>query len=224
MQESCERIIISLDPEFNPSGRKHPNTIKREMKADPDFQELSSEEQETLLAKADNMIQSSDDITKYGTLQEMVDEASLWGHGSIRFQKNLIVSLNSINDRLKGEGFLERPYKDGCVLNQGEVIAKLEVNDNDYPSFSYLYLWNMIMPFTGRVFALTEFDNIVGHYKHWHEDLFIIGNITDTREDAIEWYKKTTGKIPTYKTPEEIEKEKQASDRKVNKLANKWGL
>ena len=45
MQENQERVIISLDPDFNPTGNKHPNTIKKEMKADPDFLELSEDEQ-----------------------------------------------------------------------------------------------------------------------------------------------------------------------------------
>ena len=39
-----ERIIISLNPDFNPTGNKHPNTIKKEMKSDPDFLELSEDE------------------------------------------------------------------------------------------------------------------------------------------------------------------------------------
>lgn len=32
MQENQERVIISLDPDFNPTGNKHPNTIKKEMR------------------------------------------------------------------------------------------------------------------------------------------------------------------------------------------------
>lgn len=45
MQENQERVIISLNPNFNPTGSKHPNTIKKEMKSDPDFLELSEDEQ-----------------------------------------------------------------------------------------------------------------------------------------------------------------------------------
>ena len=224
MQENQERVIISLNPNFNPTGSKHPNTIKKEMKSDPDFLELSEDEQNALFEKVDNLISSTDDISKYGTLSEMVEEASHWGHGNIRYQKNLIVSLNELNDKLKYSEFLSSKYIDGNVLNAGEVIAKLTVQDNDYPCFSYLVIWEMIMPFTGRVFALTDFDNTVGHYKSWNQDLFVIGGMNDTRKDAIAWYKEVTGKIVTYKRDEELAEEKQDSDKKVNSFASKWGL
>ena len=219
-----ERIIISLNPDFNPTGNKHPNTIKKEMKSDPDFLELSEDEQKALFKKVDSLISTMDDIKKYGTLSEMVEEASRWGHGNIRYQKNLIVSLNELNDKLKYSEFLSSKYIDGNVLNAGEVIAKLTVQDNDYPCFSYLVIWEMIMPFTGRVFALTDFDNTVGHYKSWNQDLFVIGGMNDTRKDAIAWYKEVTGKIVTYKSDEELAEEKQASAQKVNKFASKWGI
>ena len=224
MQENQERVIFSLDPDFNPTGNKHPNTIKKELKADPDFLELSEDEQNTLFEKVDNLISSTDDISKYGTLSEMVEEASHWGHGNIRYQKNLIVYQNGLNDKLKYPELLSSTYIDGNVLNAGEVIAKFTVRDNDYPCSSYLVIWEMIMPFTGRVFALTEFDNVVGHYKSWNQDLFVIGGINDTRQEAIAWYKEVTGKIVTYKTDEELAEEKQDSDKKVNSFASKWGL
>ena len=224
MQENQERVIISLNPNFNPTGNKHPNTIKKEMKADPDFLELSEDEQNTLFEKVDNLISSTDDISKYGTLSEMVEEASHWGHGNIRYQKNLIVYQNGLNDKLKYPELLSSTYIDGNVLNAGEVIAKLTVDDNDYPYSSNLVIWEMIMPFTGRVFALTDFDNTVGHYKCWNQDLFVIGGINDTRQEAIAWYKEVTGKIVTYKTAEELAEEKQASAQKVNKFASKWGF
>ena len=224
MQENQERVIISLDPDFNPTGNKHPNTIKKEMKADPDFLELSEDEQNAIFERVDNLINSTDDISKYGTLSEMVEEASHWGHGYIRYQKNLIVNFNNLNENLKTPDNYFKKYVDGSVLNAGEVIAKLTVRDNDYPCSSYLVIWEMIMPFTGRVFALTDFDNTVGHYKSWNQDLFVIGGINDTRQEAIAWYKEVTGKIVTYKTDEELAEEKQDSDKKVNSFASKWGL
>ena len=76
MQENQERVIISLNPNFNPTGSKHPNTIKKEMKSDPDFLELSEDEQNAIFERVDNLINSTDDIIRYGTLSEMVEEAS----------------------------------------------------------------------------------------------------------------------------------------------------
>ncbi len=224
MQENQERVIISLDPDFNPTGNKHPNTIKKEMMADPDFQELSEDEQNAIFERVDNLITSTDDINQYGTLSEMVQEASRWGHKDIRYQKNLIVNSNNLNENLKAIKDYVKQYVDGTVLNAGEVIAKLTVRDNDYPCSSYLVIWEMIMPFTGRVFALTDFDNTIGVYKSWNQDLFVIGGINDTRQEAIAWYKEVTGKIVTYKTDEELAEEKQDSDKKVNSFASKWGL
>ena len=96
MQENQERVIISLDPDFNPTGNKHPNTIKKEMKADPDFLEMSEDEQNAIFERVDNLINSTDDINQYGTLSEMVQEASRWGYEDIRYQKNLIVNFNNL--------------------------------------------------------------------------------------------------------------------------------
>ena len=78
MQENQERVIISLNPDFNPTGKKHPDAIKKEMKADPAFLELSEDEQNALFTKVDGLISDMDDIKKYGTLSEMVEEASHW--------------------------------------------------------------------------------------------------------------------------------------------------
>ena len=224
MQENQERVIISLDPDFNPTGNKHPNTIKKEMKADPDFLELSEDEQNAIFERVDNLINSTDDIIRYGTLSEMVEEASHWGHGNIRYQKELKVYLNDVNDKLKYPEVFPDTFVDGTILNAGEVIAKLTISDNDYPCSSFLVIWEMIMPFTGRVFTLTDINNYCSHHKSWNEDLFVIGGIDDTRQEAIAWYKEVTGKIVTYKTDEELAEEKQDSDKKVNSFASKWGL
>ena len=117
MQENQERVIISLDPDFNPTGNKHPNTIKKEMKADPDFLEMSEDEQNAIFERVDNLINSTDDINQYGTLSEMVQEASRWGYEDIRYQKNLIVNFNNLNENLKTPDNYFKKYVDGSVLN-----------------------------------------------------------------------------------------------------------
>ena len=145
MQENQERVIISLNPNFNPTGSKHPNTIKKEMKADPDFLEMSEDEQNAIFERVDNLINSTDDINQYGTLSEMVQEASRWGYEDIRYQKNLIVNFNNLNENLKTPENYFKKYVDGSVLNAGEVIAKLTVRDNDYPCSSYLVIWEICL-------------------------------------------------------------------------------
>ena len=81
-----ERIIISLNPDFNPTGNKHPNTIKKEMKSDPDFLELSEDEQKALFKKVDSLISTMDDIKK-----------KLVGHwGTVPGQNFIYTHLNRI--------------------------------------------------------------------------------------------------------------------------------
>ena len=61
-------------------------------------------------------------------------------------------------------------------------------------------------------------------HKQWNEDIFIIAGRNETRKEVIAWYKKSTGKIPSYKSADELKEEKQASANKVNKFASKWGI
>lgn len=229
MQENQERVIISLDPDFNPTGNKHPNTIKKEMKADPDFMELSEDEQKALFKKVDSLISTMDDIKKYGTLSEMVEEASSWNCSGVPYGKNLI--LDNFNKKLLGErDFI---YKDGVVLSAGEKIMSVGVyHTRLLADPRYVPIWDIVMPFTGRIFALTDIKDPKMNcdsskqdmHKQWNEDIFIIAGQNETRKEVIAWYKKSTGKIPSYKSADELKEEKQASANKVNKFASKWGL
>ena len=65
-----ERIIVKLDPNYNPTGKPMPSVMLEEMKADPDFAKLSEEEQKQVISKVENMIQEVEDVDKYGTLKE----------------------------------------------------------------------------------------------------------------------------------------------------------
>ena len=40
---------------------------------------MSEDEQNAIFERVDNLINSTDDINQYGTLSEMVQEASRWG-------------------------------------------------------------------------------------------------------------------------------------------------
>ena len=251
-----ERIIISLNPDFNPTGKKHPDAIKKEMKADPAFLELSEDEQNALFTKVDGLISDMDDIKKYGTLSEMVEEASHWNCSGVPYGKNLI--LDKFNKKLcytedeyvnlhggwvrmgcegirvplhLGEG--DFIYKDGVVLNAGEKIMSVGVyHTRLLANPRYVPIWDIVMPFTGRIFALTDIKDPEMNcdsskedmHKQWNEDIFIIAGCNDTRKEVIAWYKETTGKIPSYRSTDELKEEKQASAQKVNKFASKWGI
>lgn len=251
-----ERIIISLNPDFNPTGNKHPNTIKKEMKSDPDFLELSEDEQKALFKKVDSLISTMDDIKKYGTLSEMVEEASHWNCSGVPYGKDLIldnfnkklcytedeyVALHGGWDRIWSGGIHvplhlgERDfiYKDGVVLNAGEKIMSVGVSHTRLLADPrYVPIWDIVMPFTGRIFALTDIKDPEMNcdsskkdmHKQWNEDIFIIAGRNETRKEVIAWYKKSTGKIPSYKSADELKEEKQASANKVNKFASKWGI
>lgn len=65
-----ERVIVKLDPYYNPTGKPMPDTLLKKIKADPDFAKLSEEEQKQVISKIENMIKDVEDVDKYGTLKE----------------------------------------------------------------------------------------------------------------------------------------------------------
>ena len=46
-----ERIIVKLDPDYNPTGKPMPDTLLKKIKADPDFAKLSEAEQKKVISK-----------------------------------------------------------------------------------------------------------------------------------------------------------------------------
>ena len=59
----------------------------------------------------------------------------------------------------------------------------------------------------------------------WNEDLFIVSSIPgDTREEAIKWYKETTGKTPTFKTNYDKKREADEEKKNVDDYLSKWDL
>ena len=44
-----ERIIVKLDPNYNPTGKPLPSVMLEEMKADPDFAKLSEPEKQMVI-------------------------------------------------------------------------------------------------------------------------------------------------------------------------------
>lgn len=79
-------------------------------------------------------------------------------------------------------------------------------------------------PITGKIFSLCEMKNDCTKVN-WGDDLFIISTVPDdTREEAIKWYKETTGKEPKYKTKEDKKKEAATKKANVDNYLSKWDL
>ncbi len=232
--ENVERLVITLNPELNPSGRKRPITIKREILEDPEFQELSKDEKEAVLCKIDDLIEN---CCEYGTLSEMAMDITEKECGlmtivcasTMFFNKdsyNLLIPISECNKNMRKRSVVFE-YVDGAVVEGGEVIAVVSVGSREYYQGKpwKKELWQIRMPFDGRVFAVADFNNEVTPNSYsWGQDLFVIGSKDDTRKDAIAWYKKVTGKVSEYKTSEEIEEEKNEINIKVDKFTSKWGI
>lgn len=130
-----ERVIVKLDPDYNPTGKPMPDTLLAKMKADPDFSKLSESEQKKVVEKIESMIESADDIAKYGTLKEKLRKCAWFKN----FQSNKsgredIVPFIELPSDENDTQFLfdkEAYYlKEGSVVNKGEHILDLVAIDS----------------------------------------------------------------------------------------------
>ena len=269
-----ERIIVKLDPDYNPTGKPMPDTLLKKIKADPDFAKLSEEEQKQVISKVENMIQDVEDVIEYGTLKEkLIKVAALKNYYD---NKNGIPFI-MVSDEV-GMGLLEAPYrkqstnkragggiifgaltaaygvleddekdslgffsdirnrhrsgklmflKEGSIVNAGQGILSLiaiDATPGSYTNYSDYKVADIKAPISGAVFSLAAIQTDLKPAK-WNEDLFIVSNIPeDTREEAIKWYKETTGKEPKYKTKEDKKKEAATKKANVDNYLSKWDL
>lgn len=248
-----ERIIVKLDPDYNPTGKPMPDTLLKKIKADPDFAKLSEEEQMQVISKVENMIQEVEDVDKYGTLKEkLMKVAALRGFYNNREaipyvtlssdiayrQETITVQRIPFPMPVKKEVYLLR---EGSNVNAGQCVLKLlaaNSNDETYelPNGNYelfkgfkLDLENVIAeikaPISGKIFSLCQMRQKDAVRVEWDDDLFIISSIpTDTRDIVIRWYKETTGKEPKYKTSEDIQGELAMKEANVENYLSKWDL
>ena len=254
-----ERIIVKLDPDYNPTGKPMPDTLLKKIKTDPDFAKLSEEEQKQIISKVENMIKDVEDVDKYGTLKEkLIKVAALENYSD---NKNGIPFV-MVSDEV-GMGLLEAPFKkqstnkkdvddekdslgffsnirnrhrsdklmflkEGSQVNAGQGILSLiaiEANPRgSYTTYSDYKVADIKAPISGAVFSLAAIQTDLKPAK-WNEDLFIVSSIPDdTREEAIKWYKETTGKIPTFKTNYDKKREADEEKKNVDDYLSKWDL
>jgi len=234
-----ERIVISLEPDFNPTGKPHPDTLLKQMKADHGYAKLSETERQKVTDKVNNMITKMEDIRYYGTLKEKVDGVTCWHIGSNYYKNKPYISFpcdvynmnygNSqyCKDSISGDD--TRHLKEGLFYKAGQTVVGLFVTTKDNPKYlSFDYREERVAeiktPISGKVFSLCEIQEY-GVEVCWGEDLFIVSSIpNDSREDAIKWYKETTGRIPSYKTPEDIATENAQADSNASSFLSKWDL
>ena len=245
-----ERIIVKLDPDYNPTGKPMPDTLLKKIKADPDFAKLSEEEQKQVINKVENMVKDVEDVEKYGTLKEKLIKVADLEAFSINKKAvpYVILSKSGIELEEKPEYisdevvtiaiFVSRvpmqkevPHqllKEGSQVNAGQCILDLMAVDTD--TFEDYFIDDepkiavITAPISGKVFSLCNLRNFARKVD-WNDDLFIVSSIPDdTREAAIKWYKETTGKMPKYMT--KYDKELKAAEQKknVDSFLSKWDL
>ena len=238
-----ERIIAKLDPDYNPTGKPMPDTLLKKIKADPDFAKLSEEEQMQVISKVENMIEEVKDVDKYGTLKEkLMKVAALRGFYNNREGIPYVALSSDIayrRETITVQSFLfplpveKEIYllREGCDVNAGQCVLKLlaaNSNDETYRCYN-LDFENVIAeikaPISGKIFSLCQMRQEEAVRVEWNDDLFIVSSIPDdTRSEAIKWYKETTGKVPKYKTSEDIQKEMATKEANVDNYLSKWDL
>ena len=243
---NAERVIVKLDPNYNPTGKPMPDTLLKKIKADPDFAKLSEEEQMQVISKVENMIQEVEDVDKYGTLKEkLMKVAALRGFYNNREAIPYITMASYIAYRIEKitvqrilfpmpvekEVYLLR---EGSDVNAGQCVLKLLAGNSNDETYELLNIFkldfeNVIAdikaPISGKIFSLCQMRQKEAVRVEWNDDLFIVSSIPDdTRSAAIKWYKETTGKEPKYKTSEDIQGELAMKEANVENYLSKWDL
>ena len=245
-----ERIIVKLDPDYNPTGKPMPDTLLKKIKADPDFAKLSEEEQKNVINKVKNMVKDVEDVEKYGTLKEklmkvadleafsinkkavpyvILSKSGLELEEEPEYVSNEILEISILVSRVPmPQEVAHNLLKEGSQVNAGQCVLDLMAVDkdtfedyfiNDEPKIAVI-----TAPISGKVFSLCNLRNFARKVD-WNDDLFIVSSIPDdTREEAIKWYKETTGKEPKYKTKEDKKKEAATKKANVDNYLSKWDL
>ena len=236
-----ERIIVKLDPNYNPTGKPMPSAMLEEMKADPDFAKLSQVEKDMVISTVENLIQEPEDLVEYGTLIQKIAECALMKNFENNAGRLPYIALHlDEDDSFDGTKLIT----EGCTVSagatvlhlmaRGKVLKKeyknsagpfpgLIVDDRKYDKLRFCVA-DIKVPITGKVFSLCEIRNSC-RKVNWNNDLFIVSSIPDdTRSAAIKWYKETTGKEPLYKTPEDKQEEEAAQKANVDSFLSKWDL
>ena len=130
-----ERVIVKLDPDYNPTGKPMPDTLLEEMKADPDFSKLSESEQKKVVKKVKSMIESVDDIAKYGTLKEKLRKCAWFKNFQLNKsdREDIVPFIELPSDENDTQILFDKEayyLKEGLVVNKGEHILDLVAIDS----------------------------------------------------------------------------------------------
>lgn len=249
-----ERVIVKLDPDYNPTGKPMPDTLLEQMKADPDFEKLSETEQQKVISKVKNMIKDVEDVEKYGTLKEKFNKIVSFNYFILNKEGMLCVTLTDnvatdtykvvekksptpgsffamVGDNICVEKSLDLLHE-GSPINAGQCVLNLMATENlDAGGFfnkltkEKYKLAEITAPISGVIFSLCQMKKDDAVQVLWNDDLFIVSNIPDdTREEAIKWYKETTGKVPKYKTKADKQREAAEQKKNVDSFLSKWDL
>ena len=245
-----ERIIVKLDPDYNPTGKPMPDTLLKKIKADPDFAKLSEEEQKNVINRVKNMVKDVEDVEKYGTLKEklmkvadleafsinkkavpyvILSKSGLELEEEPEYVSNEILEISILVSRVPmPQEVAHNLLKEGSQVNAGQCVLDLMAVDKD--TFEDYFINDepkiavITAPISGKVFSLCNLRNFARKVD-WNDDLFIVSSIPDdTRHEAIKWYKETTGKEPKYKTKEDKKKEAATKKANVDNYLSKWDL
>lgn len=235
-----ERIIVKLDPNYNPTGKPMPSAMLEEMKADPDFAKLSQAEQQMVIKKVKKLVQKPEDLVEYGTLIQKIAECALMKNFENNDGRLPYIVLHLEEEYNSGR---LKHIMEGCTVSAGATVLHLMamgkvpkkgfensvgpigrlLGDDMYDTLRFC-IADIKAPITGKVFSLCEIKNSCTQVA-WNNDLFIVSSVPDdTRSAAIKWYKETTGKEPRYKTPEDIQEEEAAKKANVDSFLSKWDL
>lgn len=235
-----ERIIVKLDPNYNPTGKPMPSAMLEEMKADPDFAKLSQAEQQMVIKKVKKLVQKPEDLVEYGTLIQKIAECALMKNFENNDGRLPYIVLHLEEEYNSGR---LKHIMEGCTVSAGATVLNLMamgkvpkkgfensvgpigrlLGDDMYDTLRFC-IADIKAPITGKVFSLCEIKNSCTQVA-WNNDLFIVSSIPDdTRSAAIKWYKETTGKEPEYKTPEDKQEEEAAQKANVDSFLSKWDL
>lgn len=235
-----ERIIVKLDPNYNPTGKPMPSVMLEEMKADPDFAKLSQAEQQMVIKKVKKLVQKPEDLVEYGTLIQKIAECALMKNFENNDGRLPYIVLHLEEEYNSGR---LKHIMEGCTVSAGATVLHLMamgkvpkkgfensvgpigrlLGDDMYDTLRFC-IADIKAPITGKVFSLCEIKNSCTQVA-WNNDLFIVSSIPDdTRSAAIKWYKETTGKEPQYKTPEDKQEEEAAQKANVDSFLSKWDI
>ena len=133
-----ERIIVKLDPDFNPTGKPMPDTLLEQMKADPDFEKLSEIEQKKVINKVKNLIKDVEDVNEYGTLKEkLIKVAELKNYTYNKKCRPLIMLSNELSMELLEAVSTNTNRSEGGFLSA--VIGITEIGALNFSRISNLH-------------------------------------------------------------------------------------